>query len=878
MIGKTLGHYRIGEQLGRGGMGEVYVAEDLSLDRKVALKFLPDIFTGDPERMARFEREAKLLASFNHPNIAAIHGFEQAEGKLFLILELVEGETLAQKLKKGPLSIDEASGVCRQIVVALEAAHNKGIIHRDLKPANVMITAGEKVKILDFGLAKALSDEAEAVDSSLSPTITEAMTRPGVILGTAAYMSPEQAKGKSADRRADIWAFGCILYECLTGKRAFGGETVTETLASILKGEPEWQTLPASTPANLRLILHRCLERDASRRLQNATDVRIVMEEERDISEHSAPAKRRWYVWGAAALFFLAAVTLAFIHFGENRPAPQVMRFKLNMVAVDTFSLSPDGRLLAYIAPNSDGVLRLWVRELGSLEARALPGIEATISSPFWSPDSRFIAFGSGGKLKKVGISGDPPQTLCDVPGGQFYGGSWQQDGVIIIASTAAGGGLMRISAAGGTASQVTKLNPARQELAHIRPMFLPDGKHFMYFVFSTKAENCGVFVGSLDSKSEEQESRRIPIIGSVPIYLAPKETRLAQVLFVRDTTLVAQRFDDDHIELVGEPEPVADLVGSYSLLGQTIGMFTASPNGVLIYVDSSRAVTMRELLWVDRQGKKIQSAAVSGSYNNFRLSGDEKKIVYDADSASDIWVLDLVRGVPSRLTFDPAIDNLPIWSPDGLNVLFPSNRNGLFDLYLKNATGAGQEQILIKLGTPTGWATDWSRDNRYVIYQIPGTKTGQDLWITPQFGDRKPFPYLQSEFNEQAGVFSPDGRWIAYVSNESGRDEIYVQSFPLSGSKFQISTGGGSEPSWRKNGAELFYVAADRNLMTAPIKFSPAFAPGLPQKLFSVSAVAHGYAASADGQRFLVLSPPEQQAPASYTLVMNWQAALKNR
>jgi Tol biopolymer transport system component len=878
-IGQTISHYRILKKIGQGGMGEVYLADDLNLNRKVALKFLPDAFAGDPERMARFEREAKVLASLNHTNIAVIFGLEQAEEKRFLALELVEGETLTQRIGKGALPLDEAVAICRQIAEGLEAAHEKGVIHRDLKPANVMITQGNRVKILDFGLAKALSDEMQRIDSSQSPTLTEAMTRPGVILGTAAYMSPEQAKGKSVDKRADIWALGCILYECLTGKRAFEGETVTETLAAILKGEPDWNSLPETTPSSLRFVLRRCLEKDMSGRFRDAADVRIEIEEARDIGLSIVVTRRPWFAWGATVVLFFIALTLGFFLYRLRNPADtESMRFqialpkKTAMHDWGTFALSPDGRRLAMAATGSDGVAHLWIRSMDSLEARQLPGTESHLIPPFfWSPDSRFVAFCSEGKLKKIDVSGGQPQTICDLSGVGFtVGGSWNRDDVIIFGVLS--GALMRVSAAGGVASSLTKLNPARQETSHDYPVFLDDGRHFLYFSRAPKPENCGIYWGSLDLKPEEQGSKRIlatPSESYIPLQVFGQ----GYMLYLREQTLVAQAFDQKRMELTGEPMHLAEQVSSFS----------ASASGVLVYGDSiqSGETAGQELIWVNPKGKKLGSASAPGRFDNFRLSPDEKRVVFDrpgSEFQQDIWILDLVRGVPLRLTFDPACDNLPIWSPDGLRVLFPSNRNGSFDLYLKSASGTGKDELLIRLGTPTGWSTDWSRDGRFILYQIPGAGTGQDLWISPQFGDKKSFPYLQTEFNEQAGVFSPDGKWIAYVSNESGRDEIYVQSFPRSGSKYQISTGGGSEPSWARDGTRLLYVATGRNLVAVPITIKPSFEPGLPEPLISLTAKAqlHSYAVTADGQRFLTVVPAVGEALATVTVVVNWPAALK--
>jgi serine/threonine-protein kinase len=488
MIGKTLGHYRVGEQLGRGGMGEVYVADDLNLNRKVALKFLPDAFAADPERMARFEREAKLLASLNHPNIAAIYGLEQADGKRFLVLELVEGETLAQRLSKGPLPLEEALGICRQIAEGLEAAHEKGVIHRDLKPANVMIAAGDKVKILDFGLVKALADETQSVDASQSPTLTEAMTRPGVILGTAAYMSPEQAKGKTVDKRADIWAFGCILYECLTGKRVFEGETVTETLAAILKGEPDWQALPAATPPNIRFVLGRCLEKDVNRRFRDAADARMLFEQAPDIGEAKSTAKRPWLgiAWSVAAVLAVALCVSLWSPWRVARTSEQpLVRLDVDLGSdVSLFSrfgadtiISPDGKRLVFVSKS-----RLFTRRLDQPKAAELAGTEGALA-PFFSPDSQWVAFYTPGKLKKISVEGGAAITLCNA--GSPQGGSWSEDGNIIAAGVSRF--LSRIPAAGGAPTPVTEL--AQGEAGHCWPQILPGGQSVLFTAY-TSASN----------------------------------------------------------------------------------------------------------------------------------------------------------------------------------------------------------------------------------------------------------------------------------------------------------------------------------------------------------------------------------------------------
>jgi eukaryotic-like serine/threonine-protein kinase len=889
MIGKTLGHYRVGEQLGRGGMGEVYLADDLNLNRKVALKFLPDAFTGDLERMARFEREAKLLASLNHPNIAAIYGLEQAEGKRFLVLELVEGETLAQRISKGPLPVEEALGVCRQISEGLEAAHEKGVIHRDLKPANVMITAGDRVKILDFGLAKALANETQSVDSSQSPTLTEAMTRPGVILGTAAYMSPEQAKGKSVDKRADIWAFGCILYECLTGKRAFEGETVTETLAAILKGEPDWKAVPATTPANICFVLRRCLEKDVNHRLHDAADARMLIEAP-PVDRAIATARLSWLAWIVAGVLFLALALIAFIHFRE-KPIVSAEMVQLQITLPDTvnvaprpaFALSPDGRHLVFGASDSDGLNRLWIRNLDSLEAQPLPGSDLKYSTPFfWSPDSRFIAFDAGGMLKKINISGGPPLMICKL-NTPAVGGSWNRDGVIIFGAWSSG--VMRVPAVGGIALPVTKPDPTHKEGGDCSPTFLPDGRHFLYWRTSESDEIRGVYVGSLDNTAKEQ-GRRLPLEASSYrfIYVPSVDSGPGRLLFLRGQILMAQLFDDKRLELIGEALPVAEPVGSFA--GDAF--FSVSTNGILVYRSGSASQNF-QATWFDRQGKTLGKVGEPGSYNGLALSPDGEQVAIS--QGGDLWLLDLSRGTNTRFTFGNSQSAFPIWSPDGNRITFSSTRHSVSCVLLqKSASGARTEELLLE-SRMILHSTSWSRDGRFLLYSALDPKTKGDIWVLPLEGARKPMRFLQTEFIEHEGRFSPDMRWIAYVSDESGIDEIYVRGFSQTdpdassetSGKWQLSKGGGAGPRWRRDGKELYYRAPDGRVMAVEIMADVQFRVGIPKSLFQAPPEVRPLAmesspwdVSADGDRFLLVIPTSESSPTPFIVVFDWMALLK--
>jgi Tol biopolymer transport system component len=771
--------------------------------------------------------------------------------------------------------VETVIAYAKQIAEALEAAHEKGIIHRDLKPANIKVTTQGTIKVLDFGLAAMTQGSPVASGNpQISPTLTMmGATQAGLILGTASYMSPEQAAGKPVDRRADIWSFGVVLWEMLTGKRLFEGETVSHTLASVLQGPINFDSLPKETPASVKTLLKRCLDRNVRNRLRDIGEARVALENAGQVPEAQAPRSRGTLPWIATtialALVALAGVAMAVVHFREASRVPErTVRLQIPLnpkMIVAVFSLSPDGRYLA-IAANDGSGSRIFLRPLDSLEMRAVPATE-NAANPFWSADGSWIGFFAGGKLKKVSISGGPPQTIADSGTGPVLrpSGAWNADGVVLLTTSL---GLYRVMGGGGALAPVTKAErgAGRQSM----PSFLPDGRHFLFSFLGGEAGVIGVYCGSLD--------------GSAPVHLLADRTNAqfipgaagsdGYLIFLRDDTLMAQRFDPTRIRLSGDTIPVAEHVLRLALYRAG---FSTSASGVLAYMAGDEA--RRSLVWVDRAGKELESYDdLPSDYRNFRLSPDEKRVVIDrtVDGNSDIWVVDLVRHVPARLTSDRATDNLPIWSPDGNQVLFPSNRSGAFDLYVKAANGTGQEQVLVKMGTPTGWATDWSRDGRFILYEMPGRDAGEDLWIAPQFGDRKPFPYLNSQFSEQSGRFSPDGHWIAYVSDESGREEVYVQAFPLSGEKVAISSSGGSEPQWRADGSELLYVGADRTLMAVPVKLGTKFQAGVPKPLFPIALSGGGrwnYAISRDGQRVLMRKAAGEMNPI--TVVLNWAAGL---
>ena len=902
--GTKLGPYEITAAIGAGGMGEVYRAHDPKLGRDVAIKVLPEAFARDADRMARFQREAKVLASLSHPNIATIYGLEDSGSTRALVMELVEGPTLADRIKAGPIPVDEAVRIAKQIADALEYAHERGIIHRDLKPANVKVTNDDAVKVLDFGLAKALEGDPSSIDISTSPTISRMATMQGVLLGTAAYMSPEQAKAKSVDRRADIWAFGCVLYEMLTGKQTFTGETVTDTLASLIKEEPDWKLLPAATPIRVRVLLQRCLQKDPKLRLRDIGDARISLDEvlsgapDQSLTGAagiSAPLWRRVLPW---ALFGVTAIALAVVGWAYQRtlhtPArtTNAVRFKIPLpekAALSTtgpFALSPDGRQLAFAAAGSDGVQRLWVQPLDSLEAHPLPSSELVSTTPpfFWSPDSRYIAFDAGGKLKKIDISGGAAQTLCDITA-LAVGGSWNRDGVIVFGQSAPAqpaAVVMRVSANGGPPSPLTTLDPSRAESYHAFPSFLPDGRHFIYLRFSAKTGNSGVYIGSLDARPEKQDSKRLLATDFGATYVPSSDSSSDQLLFFRDGALMAQPFDVSRLTLTGEPVTVAEQIGSFL----SFGFFSASTNGTLAYRTGGSGGAF-QLAWFDRQGKVLGRPGEPGTYLTMSLSPDgTRAAVTRVDPNVALWLVDVSRGTSTRFTFGPSFSIRGAWSPDGSRIIFASGPSG--DLYQKLTSGVKDEEVLLK-SSDNKSPTSWSRDGRFLLYDsvVPMT-TKADIWVLPLEGDKKPFPFLQTEFNNHEGQFSPDGHWVAYVSNESGRDEIYVRTFSpdstaaasSTGGKWLISTAGGNGPHWRGDGKELYYVAADAKLMAVEIATNPVFRAGAPKVLFQAPQMGGIFAASqwdltSDGKRFLFLSPAEQ-SPAPFTAVLNWPSLLK--
>jgi Tol biopolymer transport system component len=889
--------------LGAGGMGEVYRARDTKLHREVALKILPEVFASNPDRLARFQREAQLLASLNHPHIAAIYGIEDSNGVRALILELVDGRTLADRIAQGPIPFEEALPIARQIAEALEAAHEQGVIHRDLKPANVKVRPDGTVKVLDFGLAKLAQASGPGLDGSdaqaaSSPTATSpAMTEMGMILGTAAYMSPEQAKGLAADKRSDVWAFGCVLYEMLTGRRAFRGDDVPDTLAAVLRGQPDWTRLPVDTPRAVARLLRRCLEKDRKARLHDIGDARIELEgvrtepEPADLTRAPAGARsRERWAWVIAAVSLTAAVALtvpATRHLRETPPsaAPE-MRLEITTPPTTdpaSFAISPDGQRLVFVA-SDDGQSRLWLRSLDAVAAQPLAGTEGALS-PFWSPDSRSVGFFDGNRLKRADIGGGLPQTLANVSG-IGRGGAWSPDGSILFAPIA-GSPLFRLPASGGEAVAVTKLAPL--QIGHRYPQFLPGGRQFLFYA-GGPPETRGIYLGSLDAP----ETRRLTAADTAGLYAPPRPgdaeafDETGWLFFVRQGTLVARRFDPAREELTDDPVTVADAVGFDTAVNR--GAFSVSGTGVVTYRAGAAAGFLsgsRQLTWFDRSGKALGTLGPPDENNLLfpRLSPDGRRVAVNrtVQGNGDIWLLDGVR--TTRFTFDPSIDRNPTWSPDGRRIVFDSNRTGSRKLYQRLASGAGSDELLFESpvgGTPAGWTAD-ERFLLYAVFNDPNTRSAYDLWVLPLEGDRKPFAFVNASFEERSGQFSPDGRWVTYTSNESGVDEIYVRPFPgqvSAGAQWQVSTGGGIYSRWSPDGKELFYIAPDGKMMAVPIAVNgAALEAGVPVALFETRIVGGGrnisvgrqYDVAADG-RFLINVTTDDAVASPITVILNWQ------
>jgi len=890
MIGKTLSHYKVIEKIGQGGMGEVYRAEDTNLSRDVAIKVLPEQFTQDPQRLARFEREAKLLASLNHPNIAAIHSFEHADDVHFLVLELVPGETLQERVAKGPLPVEEALEVCRQIAEGVEAAHEKGVIHRDLKPGNVKVTPEGKVKILDFGLAKAFEDEIPAADISQSPTLTEEMTRAGVILGTAAYMSPEQARGEEVDKRTDIFAFGCVLYELLTGRKAFGGKTVTDTLAKVLEGVPNWNALPNNTPWRIQELLQRCLSKDPDDRLLHIGEARIqikkALEEPTEsptgIAVAVQPVQQRW---GMAAGLVVGAVVAGLavwlliqpsspeqaLDRFVIRPSPPVVLASGNPKDV---AISPDGRQLVYTGVGEGGE-QFYLRSLDEFVDRPIPGTANPMGMVFFSPDSKSIGFVVDNKLKKTSLAGGSPITLCDAPGSGRTG-NWFEDTIVFTATLESGQGLYRVSANGGEPEMLATVNPDADELRYVHPDFLPDGKDFLFTIQTATGHQTALLsleTGERKVVLENARQARYLSTGHL-VYEQSGTGNLMVVPF----DLAALEVTGDSVTVVQGVRQIATAAVDYAI----------SDNGTLVYVPDLGASQYRYgLVWVDRSGTETLVTQEKREYASPRISPDGKRVLFSmrqTGGSSGVVIYDLEQDSFSRLAVEATAAGSAIWTQDGKWITFRAVMDGPLSIYRQlTDRSAPPEQLATLPDAVNKQPTSWSPDGRVLILN-GGTQNNNawDIFILNREENEEPQPFITTSGHECCARFSPDGQWLAYVSDERGRNQVYIRPYPGPGDKFLVSEEreGGGEPVWSPDGTELFYRSGNQ-MMVVSIQTKPSFRAGRPGVLFEGSHRATNrplgfqyYDISPDGQRFLMIRTDE--APAQINVVLNWFEELK--
>jgi hypothetical protein len=873
--GTRLGVYDITALIGEGGMGHVYRARDTKLDRDVAIKILPEAFAHDADRLARFQREAKTLASLNHPHIAGIYGLEESGGVSALVMELVEGDDLSQRIARGVIALDEALPIAKQIAEALEAAHERGIIHRDLKPANIKVRADGTVKVLDFGLAKAMEPAAGSSPSkSMSPTITaSAMTQAGTILGTAAYMSPEQAQGRPTDKRTDIWAFGVLFYELLSGRRLFDGDSVQSTLVQVLTKEPDL----SSVPVRARRLLARCLERDPARRLRDIGDAAAWLEPDLPLT----PPSPSW-LWPAVAA--ISTIAIAALVYGQFRrvpvPAPTAFRFRIPLADAGApaeepiFAFSPDGRALAYSGKGRS----VWLHALGALEPTLLLGTDAKADggTPFWSHDGKSLFYVAEGQLKKVDIRNGGVQRVCRAAG-LVLGGVESNDGIVLF-GVASSAGVMKVTSSGGTPESVTRPDEAIQD-RHIFPFFLPDGNHFLYLRLAPRPEDTGIYVGALSAAPEAQTRTRL-LATSTGAQFVPGPNGEGTILFLRDGSLMAQGFNPSALELRGDAALVAEGVGNT----RAYPYFASSLSGSLVY--RATPTPTKQMTWFGRDGRAIGDVGepipladppmLSPNGSQFAISRWEA-----SDHLNDVYLYTLSPYRMLRLARGPSLNESPAWTADSARITYASRRGDHYDLYETDANGDGRQTALLE-SADSKFPNSWSRD-RYLIYGATGASTGLDLWLLPPIG--KPFPFLASPAREFDARFSPDGRWIAYLSDESGSVELYARSFtpavgagqPAIGLRVPVSSRGASMPRWRGDGRELFFVAPNGDLMSVAITEVAASGSaatlqvGRPALLFHAPSPTD-WDAAPDGQRFLFAIPVRSQAMAPFTVVVNWQ------
>ena len=862
--GDQLGPYEILAAIGAGGMGEVYKARDTRLDRTVAIKVLPDHIAKREDLRARFEREARAVASLNHPNICVLHDIGRHEGAGYMVMEFMEGETLSARIAKGALPLEQALKYATQIADALDRAHRAGVVHRDVKPPNIMLTR-DGVKVLDFGLAKS------AASSTLAPgeaTLTAALTTEGKVMGPPQYMAPEQFEGKEADARCDIWAFGAVLYEMVTGQKAFQGKTYVSLVGAILSADPPPLAVAPFTPSWLERLVRRCLAKDPEDRYQSMRDVVIDLRTppppQETVLATVAPGRPKlpWILAGAAAVSLGA---LAFVHFRESTPPrPPLLRWEIASDTLAQFhAISPDGRQLASVR-DDNGVRRLFLRSLDSLETKPVPDTSGAVY-PFWSPDSRHLGFFADGKLKRIDPGGARAQVICDAPNPR--GGSWNREDVIVFAPDI-NGPLHRVSAAGGNPAAVTKVEAGA---SHRYPSFIDGGRKFLFLAEGA----AGTMVGDLEGPAAVSV---VPNSGSNTVYVpAAMEAKTGWLLFRRDEAVLAQAFDPKKLLVSGEPIVVVDQVSQSGHFGN--GAFSSSLNGILAYRKGAR-VAEKQLVWLSRTGERLSTVGAPGPILDLSLSPDGKRIAFAlraSEAVSNVWMLDIETGVPSRF----AAGRVPVWSRDGADLLYAEPDRTSFDtpFYRKPSYG-GKEAMLGRFGSNAS-PTDFSPDGKYLAYSSTGDKSNEDIWLLPLSGDGRPISFLKTAASESRPKFSPGGNWLAYESDESGRSEIWVQPLPPNGSRFQISAAGGTQARWRRDGKEMYYVSLSGRLMAVPVSAGKSFEHGAPRELFggmpSTGVRQSHYQVSADGQRFLVALPVGKEgAVAPLTVVVNWLAELK--
>jgi serine/threonine protein kinase len=915
MIGRTVGSYRVLDKLGEGGMGEVYRARDVRLGRDVAVKALSAASKLDADRVVRFEREAQILASLNHPNIAAIYGIEdsppapsESGPSQFLILELVGGGTLADRIARGRIELSEVLSIARHVADALHAAHDKGIIHRDLKPGNIALTPDGQPKVLDFGLAKAAAPGADA------PTTPMHVTDRGVLQGTVAYMSPEQLRGQALDKRTDIWSFGCVVFEALSGRHPFAAESLSDMAAAILNRDPDWSQLPPETPARVVWLLRRCLERDVRRRLHDMADARIEIDEAiarpddarlaaaASTSEPPRSGTRERVAWVVAALGVAASIVMwsmtrppsAVSSLGQPSAThasivlPHGVRLPASEDPSGRFAISPDGRRLVVVGTESGGETKLWMRPLDAPGAQPLAGTEGG-THPFWSPDSQSVAFiwrppsqgitAGQGKLKRIDLSSGQVTTIADarLPAT----GTWNRDGAILFTPTGTSA-IHRVAATGGSTSAVTTLDAAGGEVQHVNPFFLPDGRHFLFSAVGSPrgaTDPRGVFVGSLDA-------------GEKPVMLFEGGTNAkfsdGHVVFVRDGRLLAHLFDAEKVSLQAGSAAIPLAEGVQFAGGSGGGSSAAlsvSDTGIVAF--QSREPVPMQLEWFDRSGKRVAVLGAQGDYADVVLSPDGSRVAVSlldpVAGQRDLWTLDVKRGVRDRITSNPADDFAPVWSPAGDRLVFSSVRQGRIDLYETSADGGGTETVVQVPDLDVGkYAAHWSADGQWLAFVAGGRIISRsDVWILPRAGGGKGLAVAESSFVETQPRFSPDSAWLMYAANDTGRLEVYVRPLSGNGRRQQISTDGGVHALWRKDGGEVFFLSPDNQIMVASVgKQGAELQIGAPRPLFRINyrrvrLDAYPYAVSQDGQQFLVNSLVEDAA-TPISLLINWRAAVR--